>query len=164
MLGQAGVRCIYPLPSLVVDACAFTFSIASDSPHGPILPAGTFAENGIPNDFFGNPSWGIYVRKAFAYAFDYDTFLANAFSGEGTHPATVIIPGLPYFDPSVVGYTYDPAKATEEFQQVPGLWNTGFTITFLYSSGSQPPTFENLMKQGIEALNPKFHVNTQLVT
>ena len=161
MLGQPGIRCMYPLPSLASDAYSFHFSINSTSPYGPILPAGTFNESGVPSDFFGNATWGVHVRKAFASAIDYDSYISTVFLGEAIQPATAIIPPLPYYDPTVKGYSYNLTRAVEELQQVPDLWDTGFTIKIPYNMGSLRRPIEILcsqMSQAISSLNPKFHM------
>lgn len=155
-----GIRCIGQLPALAADALLFTFAIDPTTPYGPIGPAGMFNESSIPSDFFGNATWGVHVRKGFAYAFDYDTYLQQAYLGEAQHPATGIVPGLPYCDPTVQGYYYSLTMAQQEFQAVPGLWNTGFTVVFLYNAGSRPSYVANLLKKGIESINSKFHVST----
>jgi peptide/nickel transport system substrate-binding protein len=167
VLGQDGTRCMYQLPSLSADALFFTFNINATTSFGPILSAGTFNESGIPSDFFGNPTWGVHVRRAFAYAFDYDTYIAEAYpNSTGQHPTTAIIPGLPYYDPTVKGYVYNLTRAAEEFEAVPGLWNTGFTITLVYVvSGLPRPSYApSLLKKAIESLNPRFHVTTTYAT
>lgn len=161
-LGKPGIRCIYPLPSLSATALFFTFSINTTTPCGPILPTGTFNETGIPSDFFGNPTWGIHTRRAFSYAIDYDSWLQEAFMGEAAHPATAILPGLPYYDPTVEGYSYNLTRASEEFQSVPGLWDTGFTMTLLSSASSSPrPNLGDLIKNAVESLNAKFHMKIE---
>jgi peptide/nickel transport system substrate-binding protein len=160
VLNKDGIRIIWPLPTLAVDALFFTFNIAKTSTYGPFCPAGTFDPSAIPYDFFGNPTWGIHVRKAFAAAFDYKTFLSVAYLNEAIQPATAIIPGLLYYDPSVKAHVYNLTLAEEEFKKVPGLWDTGFTITLLYNTGNTPRlTAANLLKTALEGLNPgKFHV------
>jgi peptide/nickel transport system substrate-binding protein len=163
VLGQDGIRCTYPLPSLAVNAMFFTFDINATTQYGTILPSGVFNETGFPNDFFGNATWGIHARKAFAYAFDYDTYIAQAYLGEAQHPQTAIIPGLIYYDPSVKGYTYNLTRAAEEFQQVPGLWDSGFTMTFVCSTRGTRSYYPELIKSAIESLNPKFHITIKYV-
>jgi peptide/nickel transport system substrate-binding protein len=161
-----GIRCIYPLPTLAVDGLFFTFNITTSSPYGKIYPWGSgFHADGIPADFFGNPDWGIHTRKAFAYAFDYNRFLQEAYLGEAWQPATAIIPGLPYYDPTVKGYTFDLAKATQEFKQVPGLWDTGFTMTILYNTGNLPrQKAAEILKANIESINSTiFHIDVSSV-
>jgi len=156
-----GLRCIQPLPSLAVDGMFFEFTLDPASVYTVVGSPGVFNENNIPPDFFGNSTWGIHVRKAFASAFDYDTYLATAFLGEGNHPATAVVPGLPYYDPSVAGWTFNLTRAEEEFKAVPGLWETGFTITVLYNTGNLPrTTASNLLKNAIQGMNAKFHVTT----
>lgn len=62
VLGQPGVRCIYPLEDLVCTAMFFTFNISTSSPYLGVptgLPTGTFNESGIPPDFFSD----INVRR-----------------------------------------------------------------------------------------------------
>jgi peptide/nickel transport system substrate-binding protein len=147
-----GIRCIYPLPALAVDGLFFMFDINPATAYGKVYPPGEFHEDGIPRDFFGNATWGVHVRRAFAYAFDYDSYIKEAYLGEAWHPATFIIPGLPYYDPTVKGYTYNLTAAENEFKQVPGLWDTGFTIVIPGQNAA------NLLKKALEGMNPKFHV------
>ncbi|MEM3828144.1 MAG: ABC transporter substrate-binding protein, partial [Conexivisphaerales archaeon] len=161
---EDGLRCIYPLPILAVDGLFFMFDITPTTPYGKINDYGVFTEDGIPRDFFGNPSWGIYVRKAFAYAFDYNRFLQEAYLGEAIAPATAIIPGLPYYDPTVKGYTFNLTKSEQYFKMVPGLWTTGFTMTILYNTGNLPrERAARILEQNIESLNPKFHIEVTSV-
>jgi peptide/nickel transport system substrate-binding protein len=162
VIGQPGIRCMDNLPSLSVTAFLYQFILNATSPYGPILPAGTLDESGVPSDFFGNTSWGVHVRKAFSYAIDYEAYLAtlSPYAGSSaSHPPTVILPVLPHYSPSVSGYYFDLDKTVEELQQVPGLWDTGFTIKFPYNVGSLPDRQEpyEQMSQAINSLNPKFH-------
>jgi peptide/nickel transport system substrate-binding protein len=164
VLSWPGIRCIYPLPSLFVDALLYQFDINATSPYGPILPPGTFNESGVPSDFFGNPSWGVHVRKAFTWAIDYETFINERYSGQASHPTTVILPVLPHYSPSVSGYSFDLNKAAEELHKIPGLWDTGFTIRLLFPAGSSPTDKPyTQMSQAINSLNPKFHCSAYQV-
>jgi peptide/nickel transport system substrate-binding protein len=161
MLNQPNIRCTYPLPSLACDAYFFQFNISSTSPYGPILPSGTFNESGVPADFFGNTTWGVHVRKAFASVIDYDTYISSVFLGEAVHPATAIIPALPYYDPTVKSYSYNLSRAVEELKQVPDLWDTGFTIKLIHNISSLPRfTLPELIADRINSLNPKFHAQS----
>jgi len=162
VIGQPGIRFMDQLPSLSVTAFLYQFNIDAMSPYGPILPPGTFDESGVPSDFFGNASWGVHVRKAFSYAIDYEAYLdtLSPYAGSSaSHPATVILPALPHHSPSVSGYYFDLSKTVEDLQQVPGLWDTGFTLRLPYSVGSLPDRQEPYaqVSQAINSLNPKFH-------
>jgi peptide/nickel transport system substrate-binding protein len=157
---QPGIRRIYPLPALSVDGCFFQYNIVETTPYGPILPAGTFDETGIPSDFYGNAEWGVHNRRAFAYAFDMDTYVAQAWLGEAVHVPSAICQGLLGYDPTIVGFDHqDLAAAEAEFRQVPGLWDTGFTMTVLYNTGNIPrQRAAEIWKSAIESLNSKFHI------
>jgi len=160
VLNKPGIRCIYPLPTLTLDAIHFTYDIVSTTPYGPILAADTFDENGIPSNFFGNAAWGIHARKAFAYSFDYNTYIAEAWLGEATHIYSAIIPGLLGYNSSVKGFEYNLAQSIAEFKLFPGLWDTGFTITLLYNTDNIPRQRScELIKSAVEGMNSKFHVN-----
>ncbi|MCJ7424387.1 ABC transporter substrate-binding protein [Candidatus Bathyarchaeota archaeon] len=158
VLGAPGIRCYYPLPTLALDAVLFNFNVDVSSPGGYILPADTFSEIGVPSNLFED----IEVRKAFAHLFDYESYLNFHYDGEGVIPATAIIPGLLYYDPSVTpesdprvtpesasfqqnppvqtqgGYEYDLTTAIAELQGAWGgqLWANGFTIPLYYQAGS----------------------------
>lgn len=156
-----GIRCIFPLPTLDVDGLFFQFTISPSSTYGTFLPDGTFGENGIPYDFFGNPTWGLQVRQAFAYSIDYSSYVSEVFLGEASTPATAIIPGLADYNPAVTGYNFNLTQAAALFKSVDGgaLWNTGFTITLAYNSGNTArEDLADMLKANIESLNPKFHV------
>jgi len=44
IIGQDGIRLIWPLPNLACDGIFYNFVIAPTTPYGPILPDGTFDE------------------------------------------------------------------------------------------------------------------------
>lgn len=168
MLGQPGIRCIYPLPSLTCDALFYNFDIAPTTPYGTIYDYGQLNESGIPRDFFGNSSWGMHTRKAFACCIDYGSWLSENYGDDAQRPGTAIIPGIPYYDPTVPRYDFNLTRAGEEFKQVSTLWETGFTINLAYLvwCGNHNPiksSLFNLIKQAVESLNPKFHVTVSEV-
>jgi peptide/nickel transport system substrate-binding protein len=155
-----GVRCIHPLPNLAVDALFFTFNINPLTLYQPLSPPGVFDPNAIPPDFFGNATWGIHVRRAFAYLFNYANFLATANLGEGTTQpdvATALIAGLRYYNKTLadaVGFTYDLNKAKAEFNMVPGLNTTGFTLNLIYITGNlERKTACDLIQTALTAIN-----------
>jgi peptide/nickel transport system substrate-binding protein len=136
-----GVRAIYPLPELEADALFFTFEISSSTPYQPLCLAGTFNPGAIPPDFFGNPTWGIHVRRGFAEAFNYAQFLAAAALNEGVTPASAIIEGLPYYNSSIKAYSFNIAAARSELEKAVDkngkkLVNVGATIDLYYNTGN----------------------------
>jgi len=159
IIGQPNIRVISPLPSLSVGVLHYQFDIRTTSPYGPIYEYGIINEAGVPRDFFGNTSYGIYVRKAFSYCVDFPAYLSTVFLGEAIQPPTVLIPTLPYYNASIPKYTFNTTKAIELFHMWPGLWETGFTIRFPYNVGSVPGRDQpyEQMSQAVNSLNPKFH-------
>jgi peptide/nickel transport system substrate-binding protein len=158
-----GIRCIHPLPNLSVDAMFFTFDIATNTLYQPLSDVGVFDANAIPPDFFGNATWGIHVRRAFAALFDYSSFLAIANLGEGTTQpdvATAIIAGLRYYNKTLsdaIGYSYNLNKAKAEFNQVPGLNTTGFTLNLVYNTGNlERKTACDLIQTALTTINPLY--------
>ncbi|MEM3459285.1 MAG: ABC transporter substrate-binding protein [Candidatus Bathyarchaeia archaeon] len=166
VLGQPGVRCVYPLPELVCEAMFFTFNISTSSEYLGVpggLPPGTFSENGIPPDFFND----INVRRGFAYSFNYTKLINDVLLGDSRQPATPIIPGLLYHNPAQEKYTFNLTKAAEYFQEAWNgqVWANGFNVTILYNVESIIRLREcEILKENVEALNPKFHVQIQGVT
>jgi peptide/nickel transport system substrate-binding protein len=161
------VRCIHPLPELEVDACYFTFSITQGLDSGTINAPGVFTAGGIPSDFFGNPNWGIYVRQAFAEIFNYTNYVQTQNLGEGISPATALIPGLNYYNSSIVGYpqmypsgSLAAAKASLDAAVAHGATNletTGFTCTVGWNAGNTAREYAvTLLQQAFAALSSKF--------
>jgi len=161
-----GIRCVQPLPTLAVDAFFFTMEINPATLYGPITAANDFDVNSIPSDIFGNANWGIKVRQGFAQAFDFATFRSTAYLGEAMTPATAIVPGLAYYDASVLGWAYNLAAANASLNQVGPdsngdyLRDVGFTLTLLWNTGNLPrQTACNLLATAIMSLNPRYTVN-----
>lgn len=122
-------------PALTMDALHFTFTInpaATD-----YIYTGSFPD-GIPPDFFNNTN----VRKAFASAFDYDTYITDAWNGEAVYRKTPLVYGLvpDYYDPTVPWYTYskDDAEAYLKAAMFGGtsVWDSGFHLALAYNSGN----------------------------
>lgn len=161
VVGQPGIRYFsYALPTFGVRSGVFQFNVPIDSRYQKVYPSGVFAADGIPTDFFGNDTWGMHTRRAFAYSFNYTDFLINALGGNASQPATPVLPGVPYWNQTQEKYGIDLMKATNEFQQVPGLWQTGFEMVLIYPVGT--PEYLAILtnlKANVEHLNPLFHLD-----
>ena len=157
--GAEGVRVVKNLPTLQVDAIFFTFEV---DPKSPYIGSGKLDGNGIPPDFFKD----VNLRKAFAYAFDYDTYIREAWFGEAEHIPGPIPKGLPGFNPDQPKYTYDLKKAEEYFKKALNgeVWEKGFKIVILYNTGNvQRKTAAEILKENVEKINPKFKVEVRAV-
>jgi len=135
------------------------------------LGSGALDGNGIPANFFSDA----HVRRGFAYAFNYDTYLNDVLMGEGTRSHSVIFPGMVGYDETFPVYEYSPEKATAEFQAskwkktadgyVPdeagdlSLWDIGFRMTAAYNTGNTArQTISQILQAELSTLNEKFVV------
>jgi peptide/nickel transport system substrate-binding protein len=137
------------------------FQFAVD-PASTFVGSGQLDGNGIPLDFFSDPD----VRKGFAYAFDYDTFIADAFLNEAIRPGSPIVNGLSYYDANAPKYTYDLAQAEAHLKAAWGgqVWEKGFTLTIAYNSGNlERKTACEILQQNLFSINPKFNVLVQVM-
>ncbi|HLJ58626.1 MAG TPA: ABC transporter substrate-binding protein, partial [bacterium] len=153
--GLAGVTVQDGFPTLLLQA--FHFNQKIDATGNPDVGSGKLDGNGIPPDFFSD----VHVRRAFAYAFDYGTFIRDAYRGKALQPNGPIIQGLLGHDPTLPTYTFDKQKAAAEFHAAWGgrLWDTGFTFTELFNTGNASRQIAaQIVKDVIESMNPKFHV------
>jgi peptide/nickel transport system substrate-binding protein len=157
--GAEGIRCVKDLPVLALDAVFFTLNI---DPNSPYIGSGKLDGKGIPPDFFSD----INVRKAFAYAFDWKTFIEQAWLGEAKQVPGPIPEGIPFYNPDQPMYKFDLAKAEEYFKKAYNgeLWEKGFYLEILYNVGNVPrKTAAEILKENIEKLNPKFKIDIREV-
>ncbi|HET8999014.1 MAG TPA: ABC transporter substrate-binding protein [bacterium] len=154
--GMAGVAIRDDLPQLVIQVLQFNLKI--DANGNPDVGSGKLDGNGIPPDFFSD----VHVRKAFAYAFDYQTFIRDGYRSKAIQPNGPIIQGLLGYDSSLPKYTFDKAKATAEFKEAWGgkLWDAGFKFTTTFNTGNTVREVgARLIKDVVESLNPKFKID-----
>ena len=124
------------------------------------LGSGKLDGNGIPADFFSD----VNVRKGFATAFDYDTFIADVLQGAAAQQNTVAIEGLIGYTEESPKYTTDPEQAAEYFKNAFGgqVWENGFTLPAFFNSGNTTRQQGlQILKQNVEALNPKFKIEVR---
>ena len=124
------------------------------------IGSGLVDGNGIPPDFFSD----VHVRKAFAYCFNYDTYIKDVMQGEGVRSIDVMLPGEIGYNEKDPFYAYDPAKCAEEFKASTwksadgkSLWDVGFRMTIAYNSGNtQRQTISQIFQSELAAVNDKF--------
>ncbi|MFO7995703.1 MAG: ABC transporter substrate-binding protein [Dehalococcoidia bacterium] len=100
------------------------------------IGSGALDGDGIPVDFFSD----IDVRKAFCYAFDYDTYIADALNGQGVQKGSPVVEGLYGYYADTPMYSYNLTKAVEHMQAAwdGEAWEKGFKFTLLYNAGNLP--------------------------
>jgi peptide/nickel transport system substrate-binding protein len=155
--GMQGVTIRDDLPQLVIQV--FHFNQKIDATGNPDVGSGKLDGNGIPPDFFAD----VHVRKAFAYGFDYQTFIRDGYRSKAIQPNGPIIQGLLGYDPSLPKYTFDKNKAIAEFKEAMGgkVWSTGFKFTLTFNTGNVAREVgARLVKETVESLNPgKFKID-----
>lgn len=159
--GDPNIRLIDNLPWLRADAFFFTVDI--DIRGNPDVGSGRLDGAGIPANFFSD----IRVRRGFAYAFDYATYLRDAFRNQGTPPKGVIPPGMLGFNANQEYFTFSREKAIAELREAWGgqAWDRGFRMNVLYNAGNVAREVgARVLKDGVESLNPKFRVDVRGIT
>ncbi len=155
--GLPGVRLEQGLPQLAVDP-VFFFTFHINPTANPDIGSGQLDGQGIPPDFFTDKN----LRKAFAYAFNYKAMVHDVYHGRAKAAIGPIPPGLLGYDPHGPRYRYDPAKAISYFKKAWGgqVWQKGFRFTLTYNTGGDSRLAAcEIMKRGVEALNPKFRID-----
>ena len=145
------------LPDLTFDAFFFNYNIASSSAY---IGSGRLDGAGIPLNFFSDAD----VRKGFCYAFDYATYIKDAFLGGAEQRGSPVVEGLLYYNPDAKMYSCDLTKAVEHLKAAWGgqVWDKGFTFTVLYNSGNVPrKTACEILAGNLAKINPKFRVKIQ---
>jgi peptide/nickel transport system substrate-binding protein len=152
------------LPVAQRDDAFFNFKINTEGGN-TFIGSGKLDGNGVPPDFFSD----IHVRKAFAYCFDWDTYIKDVLQGEGVQVNDVMLIGEIGDEPNGAHYSYDPAKCASEFQASTwksadgkSLWDVGFRMTIGYNTGNtERQTIAQIFQNNINQVNPKFKVEAQ---
>ncbi len=121
--------------------------------NNPYIGSGKLDGDGIPPDFFSDED----VRKAFAYAFDWDTYITEALEGDSVQAKTIMIKEVFGYNPDVPYYSLDLEKATEHFQRAWGgqVWEKGFKLFMPHVPGGSRVALD-ILKANLEKINPKF--------
>ena len=147
---------------LTLQNYAFFFQFDID-PTSTLIGSGQLDGNGIPTNFFSD----IDVRKGFAYAFDWDTYIDDAMAGYGEQISSPIVKGIPYYKPDWPSYELDLAKAEEHLKVAWDglLWENGFEMTLVYPSGATVGKIASeILQSNLFEINPLFKINIQLMT
>lgn len=150
------------LPRLRTDPVIF-FTLDINMQANPDVGSGKLDGQGIPADFFADKD----VRKAFAYAFDYEAFLKESMEGRAEMATGPAPAGLVKYDKDFKKYTFDLKKAEEHFKKAWGgqVWEKGFKFTITYNtSGEMRQIASEILKRNVEKLNPKFQIDLRGVT
>ena len=157
VMGMKGARTIGFLPSGLDATIFFNFDIPTEG-NSAIVGSGKLDGNGIPSDFFLDKN----VRLGFEYAFDWKTFIQQAWLGEAVQARGPIVNSVPYYNPNQPVYHMDLAKAAQYFKQAFGgkLWKVGFKMTIEWNTGNDVrKTAAEILADNLRKINPKFQVS-----
>ena len=130
----------------------FNFQVNTEGGN-PFVGSGKLDGLGVPPDFFSDE----HARRAFSYAFDYETFLADVYLNEAVRRTGPTIAGHMGYDSDQDVYPYDLEKAEEEFRlALDGeLWEAGFFLVVLYNTGNdQARAAAEILELGVESISP----------
>jgi peptide/nickel transport system substrate-binding protein len=155
------VRVFDELPELNVNPiAAFTFNI--EAKENPFIGSGRLDGKGIPSDFFADS----HVRRACAFAFDYDEFLREGLAGKGQRALgpipSRILPEAWDEDLLARSYGFSIDRAREEWRAAWGgeLYERGCAFTILTHEGNPERIFAaELLAEGVRGLGPNISVS-----
>jgi peptide/nickel transport system substrate-binding protein len=162
------IRLYIGRPSLASQDLFMTFNIAEGSNY---VGSGQLDGNGIPLDFFSD----LHIRKAFAYCFDWETYISDVFDGEAVQQPVLARQGMPGYQADAPVYTHDLAKCEEEFKLadldkdgIPAgedpegdVWTTGFRLQALYNQGNTSrQVVSQILSSNVAEVNEKFVIET----
>jgi peptide/nickel transport system substrate-binding protein len=164
------LRVIKGLERVAQSVMSFNFNINTEG--NELIGSGQLDGNGIPPNFFSDP----LVRKGFAYCFNYETYVNEAFLGEATRSIHIMLPGMLGYNEDAPSFNYDPARCAELLQQsrwthnpdgswspdpngTVSLWDTGFRFKTPYVGGDPYYTpIAQIFQAELGAINNKFIV------
>ncbi|MCK4394526.1 ABC transporter substrate-binding protein [Candidatus Bipolaricaulota bacterium] len=151
------------LPLMAMNPVVFfNTDIAKDR---DFIGSGKLDGGGIPPEFFND----INVRKAFAYAFDYEGYSTGVLHIEGSSAAVGPIPRslTYYYNPEQETYSWERQDAMEYLKKAwdGDLWETGFKFTIPYVKGNErQKAIAEIFQQNIQELNEKFLIEPKEVS
>ncbi len=143
--------------TLQVNALFFQFDI---DPNSTFTGSGKLDGNGIPTDFFDD----VDVRKGFAYAFDWDTYIHEAMMGYAEKVSSPIPAGLTYYRADWPSYELDLSEAESHLRKAwdGQLWELGFEMSIGYTAGDNASKMAcEIIANNVKRINPLFRITVQ---
>ncbi|MBI2386723.1 MAG: ABC transporter substrate-binding protein [Elusimicrobia bacterium] len=153
--GLPGVVVADGLPSLEAQNTVL-FNLAVETKENPWLGSGRLGD-GVPPDFFADAE----VRKAFAFAFDYDAFIKEGYRSKAIQAHGPVPAVLFGYNPKQKPWPFSPYQAEGAFKRARNgeVWDKGFALSLAYTEGNSERRIAcRLLKEGVEKVSPKFRV------
>ena len=155
--GLPGVSITDNLPMLEVHD-VFLMNFAVNPQANPFIGSGKLDGDGIPPDFFADTN----IRHAMAYAFDYDSYMKDAYQNHAFRARGPIPSNLFGYNANQPVLPYDLTRAANRFKKAFGgqIWKKGFRFTLVYQQGYEDRQIEaEILKKNVESLNPRFKID-----
>lgn len=153
--GMPGVVVTDGLPALEAQNTVL-FNLKTEAAGNTWLGSGKLGD-GVPPDFFAD----LEVRKAFAFAFDYDAFIKEAYHSKAIQAHGPIPAVLFGYNPKQKPWPFSPYQAEAAFKRGKNgaVWAQGFALSVAYTEGNSERRIAcRLLKEGVEKLNKLFRV------
>ena len=148
---------IYSFPTLSINFYLFNWNVNTTLMNSVFGP-----QYNIPPHYFANP----LVRKAFAYSFDYDTFINNILGNKvygvnfGFHYTGIIPLGMPGYVPPNELYNVPVFNLTlaKQFMIQSGMYNVSINIPIpVYAGDSIDYAATSMWAQDLSKMDPNIH-------
>lgn len=152
--GSKDVKIIDGVDAMSVDVIFMNQNIKSSAKIG----SGKLDGRGIPANFFSDPN----VRRGFAAAFDYQTYVKQVLEGKGKILTMALPDTFLGYDASIKAPAYNLETAKAYFKKAWGgkVWSNGFSIDVWFNAGNNRRQIAGeVLKSGLETINPKFKLN-----
>lgn len=142
------------LPSVSRTDVFLNFNVPADSPY---IGSGQLDGNGIPPEFFSD----VRVRRAMAYCFDYDTYIAEVQNGEGVRNNGPIIQDMLGYNEDGPMYEFDLDQCAAELE---AAWDgqvaaNGFRFQIAYNTGNTGrQTIAEIFQASLGSINAAYRV------
>lgn len=153
--GLPGVVVTDGLPALEAQNTVL-FNQRIEAKENPWIGSGRLGD-GVPPDFFAD----VEVRKAFAFAFDYDGFIIEGYRSKAIQARGPIPAVLFGYNERQKPWPFSPHQAEGAFKRARNgeVWEKGFSLSVAYTEGNSERRIAcRILKEGVEKLNPKFRV------
>lgn len=154
--GLPGVVVTDGLPALEAQN-TILFNQKIETKENPWLGGGRLGD-GVPPDFFAD----VEVRKAFAFAFDYDAFIIEGYRSKAIQARGPIPAVLFGYNERQKPWPFSPYQSEGAFKRARNgeIWERGFSLSVAYTEGNSERRLAcRLLKEGVEKINPKFRVD-----
>jgi len=154
--GLPGVVVTDGLPALETQNTVL-FNLKPMEKDNPWLGSGKLGD-GVPANFFADAD----TRKGFAFSFNYDAFITEGYRSKAIQAHGPIPAVLFGYNPKQKPWPFSPYQAENAFKRARNgeIWKEGFSLSIAYTEGNAERRIAcRLLKEGVEKLNAKFHVD-----